>query len=1023
MTRPSAINAPERETQNRVLDVFRQQLGYRNLGNLHGQDNRNIRTTDLTSWLQQQGVADGLIGKTLHELEMAAAVGGARKLYDANKAVYQLLRYGVKIAPAAGEQTQTVWLVDWKNPHNNDFAVAEEVSVKGEHDKRPDIVLYVNGLALGVLELKRSGVDVMEGIRQNIDNQKREFIRSFFSTMQLVMAGNNTQGLRYGTVETGENYYLQWKGGNGAENPLDAALRSLCEKSCFLRMIHDFTIFDRGIKKVGRHNQYEGISAAQEFVRRREPGIIWHTQGSGKSLTMVWLAKWVLENVANSRVLIITDRTELDEQIEKVFAGVGESIVRSRSGADMLKQLNSATPALMCSLVHKFGRTATEEDYDAPDYADGFIGEIGGTGADFVPKGDIFVFVDECHRTQSGKLHAAMKKILPNALFIGFTGTPLLKADKQKSVEVFGRYIHTYTFDQAVQDGVVLDLRYEARDIEQYLSSPKKFDEWFDLKTANLSDLAKSQIRQRWATMQKLQSSKERLAQIVEDILMDMETKPALQSGHGNAMLVCASVYQACLVYELFSEAGFKEKAVITSFVPTSDKLKGEGDLQTEQLFKYETYRKMLQDFFETPDEESAMKRFDEFETLVKKRFIEEPARMKLLIVVDKLLTGFDAPSATYLYIDKKMADHNLFQAICRVNRVNGKEKEYGYIVDYQDLFKSLEQSIKDYTEGAFAAYEAQDIEGLIKDRLAEGKKDLDAAWEAIKIICEPVPAPKDESAYVAYFCGTNGESLLPEKLALRLHFYQAVAKFMRCYMELTTELAQAGYSPQEIAALQSDMEKYKNLRETLRVAGADKLDAKSVDAEMRYLFNRYVKAEESEVLQNLEEWGVLDLVMANQTDQLPENIKANPELMAEVIENNVHSAIVDENPVNPRYYEKMSVLLEELIAQRKQQSIEYQEYLQKIAELVRQVKQPGFQHYPPEISTPARRALYDNIAQDAAWVVRLDAAVLQNKPDDWANSPMKTKQLLKALRPLLQEKVADEAAVIELIKQQEAYR
>ena len=1022
MTRPSAINAPERETQNRVLDLFAT-LGYRSLGSLHGQDNRNIRTADLTAWLQKRGVADGLIGKALHELEKAVAVGGARKLYDANKAVYQLLRYGVKVAPAAGEQTQTVWLVDWRNPHNNDFAVAEEVSVKGAHDKRPDIVLYVNGLALGVLELKRSGVDVVEGIRQNIDNQKPEFIRSFFSTMQLVMAGNNTQGLRYGTVETGENYYLQWKGGNGAENRLDAALVSLCEKICFLRMIHDFTIFDRGTKKVGRHNQYEGIAAAQDFIRRREPGIIWHTQGSGKSLTMVWLAKWILENVTNSRVLIITDRTELDEQIEKVFAGVGESIARSKSGADMLKQLNSATPALMCSLVHKFGRTATEEDYDAPDYADGFIGEIGGTGADFVPKGDIFVFVDECHRTQSGKLHAAMKKILPNALFIGFTGTPLLKADKQKSVEVFGRYIHTYTFDQAVQDGVVLDLRYEARDIEQYLSSPKKFDEWFDLKTANLSDLAKSQIRQRWATMQKLQSSKERLAQIVEDILMDMETKPALQSGHGNAMLVCASVYQACLVYELFSEAGFKEKAVITSFVPTSDKLKGEGDLQTEQLFKYETYRKMLQDFFETPDEESAMKRFDEFETLVKKRFIEEPARMKLLIVVDKLLTGFDAPSATYLYIDKKMADHNLFQAICRVNRVNGKEKEYGYIVDYQDLFKSLEKSIKDYTEGAFAAYEAQDIEGLIKDRLAEGKKDLDAAWEAVKIICEPVPAPKDELAYVAYFCGTNGESLLPEKLALRLHFYQAVAKFMRCYMELTTELAQAGYSPQEIAALQSDMEKYKNLRETLRVAGADKLDTKSVDAEMRYLFNRYVKAEESEVLQNLEEWGVLDLVMANQTDQLPENIKANPELMAEVIENNVRSAIVDENPVNPRYYEKMSVLLEELIAQRKQQSIEYQEYLQKIAELVRQVKQPDFQKYPPEINTPARRALYDNIAQDADWVARIDAAVLQNKPDDWANSQMKTKQLLKALRPLLQEKAADEAAFIELIKQQEAYR
>ena len=206
-------------------------------------------------------------------------------------------------------------------------------------------------------------------------------------------------------------------------------------------------------------------------------------------------------------------------------------------------------------------------------------------------------------------------------------------------------------------------------------------------------------------------------------------------------------------------------------------------------------------------------------------------------------------------------------------------------------------------------------------------------------------------------------------------------------------------------------------------MAGADKLDTKSIDAEMRRLLNRYVKAEESKVLQNLEEWGVLDLIMANQTDQLPENIKANPELMAEVIENNVRSAIVDENPVNPKYYEKMSVLLEELIEQRKQQSIEYQEYLQKIAELVRQIKQPGLQKYPPAINTPARRALYDNIAQDADWVAHLDATILQNKPDNWANNPMKTKQLLKVLRPLLREKAADETAFIELIKQQEAYR
>ena len=276
---------------------------------------------------------------------------------------------------------------------------------------------------------------------------------------------------------------------------------------------------------------------------------------------MVWLTKWVRENVKDGRVLIITDRMELDEQIEKVFKGVNEGIYRTESGADLIAKLNATRPWLLCSLIHKFG---SKERGDEEGDADEFIQQMKqALPPNFKPKGNLFVFVDECHRTQSGKLHEAMKEILPGAVFIGFTGTPLLKTDKQKSIEIFGRYIHTYKFDEAVKDGVVLDLRYEARDIDQNIVSQARIDQWFEVKTKGLTDLAKAQLKQRWGTMRKVLSCQDRLEKIVADILMDMETRDRLKSGRGNALLVSGSIYQACKFYELFDKTDLRG---ITSF-------------------------------------------------------------------------------------------------------------------------------------------------------------------------------------------------------------------------------------------------------------------------------------------------------------------------------------------------------------------------------------------------------------------------------------------------------------------------
>ena len=1028
----SQVGQRERITQNRVVHFFQQQLGYRYLGDWQDRnDNKNIEHDILIAWLKKRGISDALINRTMRQLDTATALGEGKKLYYANKDVYRLLRYGVKDKEGAGELNQTVWLIDWHHPEANDFAIAEEVYIKGENKKRPDIVLYINGIALGVLELKRSLVDVSEGIRQNLDNQKKDFIRNFFSTIQLVMAGNDTQGLRYGMIETPEKYYLEWKEElNHVEgHKLDYHLGRMCNKQRFLQIIHDFIVFDAGVKKTCRHNQFFGIEAAKQRIAKREGGIIWHTQGSGKSLTMVWLAKWIRENVSDSRVLIVTDRTELDEQIEKVFTGVEEEIYRTKSGADLVATLNQPTPWLMCSLVHKFGRSSDADDDAATNE---FIEQLKQSmPKDFKAKGNVFVFVDECHRTQSGKLHEAMKAILPEAMFIGFTGTPLMKKDKQKSIEVFGSYIHTYKFDEAVADGVVLDLRYEARDIDQNISSQKKIDEWFEAKTRGLSRLAKTQLKQKWGTMQKVLSSKSRLQQIVNDILLDMETKPRLMDGHGNAILVCSSVYQACKAYEMFSQTDLAGKvAIVTSFQPTPASIKGEetGEGLTEKLFKYDIYRKMLADYFEKTEEEAASL-VEEFETSVKKRFIDEPSQMKLLIVVDKLLTGFDAPSASYLYIDKQMADHNLFQAICRVNRLDGDDKEYGYIVDYKDLFKSIDQAISDYTQEAFDGYDKDDVEGLLKDRLQQAKLDLDTALEMVKALCEPVKAPRNTQDYIHYFCGESGHNQdeLIEKEALRLALYQNVVKLIRAFANIANEMQEAGYNEQQIVTIRAEVIHFEKVRDEVKIASGDLLDMKRFEPAMRHLLDMYIRAEDSEVLMDFEELGLIELIVekgADALDALPKDIRNDEQAMAETIENNVRKTIIDENPVNPKYYEQMSVLLDELIELRRQKAIEYQEYLKRIRDLSSKIIRPekSTSHYPSSMDSSAKRALYDNFGKDELLATKIDSVIRYTKKADWVGDKFKEREIAFAIQQDTKGYDIDIQSVMELAKAQREY-
>ena len=873
------------------------------------------------------------IAKAIDDLDVTLNEG----LIVANEKITNHLLLGTSYEENLDDGTKKSFsfkYIDFENIDNNHFFVTEEFIVDRANQneiiktRRPDLVLFVNGIPLVVVELKKSSVNYQNGIKQLEREQKKDEIPHLFKFIQLTIAANSNEA-RYGTMGTPIKFYSLWKE-EESENAkatlktiiidreicsLDLTFLALLSKDRLLKIIKHYTLFDKKVKKISRYQQFFGIEKTLKRVEKisdgiRAGGLIWHTQGSGKSLTMVMLTKLLKLTYTNAKIIVVTDRVDLDEQIHKTFENTDIKAGRASSGSDLIEKLQSGI-SVITTLVHKFEKVKNSKT--------------------IINDNNVFVLVDESHRTQGGDLHSAMKKALPLACYLGFTGTPLLKKEKNKnSFLKFGGEIHRYTIDDAVKDGAVLPLLYEGRLVDQEVLSPEGLVRKFNMISRELSDEAKRDLQHKWARFQKVASSEQRLELIALDINEHFKKTLKMANSGFKAMFATSSKYEAIKYHEIFEEYGDLRTAYVISS-NEHEELDGGNK---------EYVAKAWQETIKSYGSE------EEYLKYVKNEFIYGD-EIDLLIVVDKLLTGFDVPRASTLYIDKQLKEHNLLQAIARVNRLYDG-KDYGYIVDYRGLLGELDQALSDYA--SLDGFDPNDLKGAVLDVRNEIAK-AKTYYTHLEELFSKVKFKDDLEGYVVVLSDIKKRDDFKEWLS---HLARAFK------LALSSEKIDDILNENEIKLYKKKIKLYNELRKVVQLRYHETCDFGKYEEQMQKLLDTFVSAKEVNELTKLVN------IFETEFEEEVQRVEGKS-AKADTILSAVSAVIREKMESNPAFYKSIAQQIEDVINEYKAKRLSEEEKLikaKRLKDLITGMVKPNEDKYPKEFENKKMlHAIYDNLS------------------------------------------------------------
>ena len=926
-------------SQRPAIEVL-QKLGYKYISE---EENKNLRNNILTDVIFKD-----ILAKKLNEINSyeykgekykfsASTIGQAIKdlnedlvtgLISTNEKIYDLLTLGKSYQENMVDGTKRsfdIKYIDFEHPENNDFYVTEEFSVlrmNGKNYSIPDIVLFVNGIPLAAIECKDASVPIIQAISQNIRNQKPDYIPQLFKFIQIVMAANKNE-TKYATCGTPDKFWSTWNEQyvdkqNELLNKIvigrqvikqDRDIISLFEKKRFLELIKDFIIFEAGKKKICRYQQYFAVKAMLERIKQdKKGGVVWHTQGSGKSITMVYITKKIMEDkeIQNPQVVIVTDRIDLDKQIHKTFNRIGVEAARATTGNNLTDLIKDEKIRVITTVVNKFETVVKSGTViDAPN---------------------TYILVDEGHRTQYGEINRRMQEVFKGAIYISFTGTPIMKKDRN-IFDKFGGLIHKYSLDDALKDKAIVPLIYEGKMVDQEVSK-EAIDMRLDMLTRNLTPEQKMEVMKKWSRFEKVASSEQRLELIAWDIAKNYNE--TLKGTGFNAMLACNKKVEAVKYYNIFKEE-FPELEVAVVISPP-DMREGEGSID-------EDTNDIVKKFYVNAI--SSYKNEEEYEETIKSKFIN--GDIDILIVVDKLLTGFDAPKASTLYLDKQIKEHNLLQAIARVNRLcDGKD--YGYIVDYRGLLGELDKALTMYQNAGLEEFREEDIKSSVYYIDTE-IDNMFNAYEELKGLFKDIKNKNDLEEYEVFL----------ENDEIRKEFYNRLCRFGSILgVILPSDQAYYKVGKEKINELRKALAFYQKLRAIVKLRYSETIDHREYEAKMQKLLDNYVVAKE---MMRITE--PVDITDAGKFD-VELNKMDTDRGKADTIRTRLMRTISEKSKEDPAYYKKFSTRIEETIEEYRNRRITDSEYLQRMQAIKEDFRERNSGiNYPTNITTENSRAFY----------------------------------------------------------------